>query len=136
MALFAMCEMLVYFDRFRNVDLLEQGYYGIKTAVQASTSCCKHGSPGSMLIVTPSGFKLYFVEPHLDLEPAESDNPRHCLFPGYICPTDNSFHTKTFWVQYMDEEVQISEAARFKLELEANSFVCLNIAHFSYFFLN
>jgi hypothetical protein len=103
-------ELIIHFHTFRNVDLLNQGLYQIR----------------SRIYYTDNKSTKYFAIPYHFVESRDADNPYlteentirpHNIITNYINDTGKEYITKTFLIRYSDEEVDIDEFCYFRIEL-------------------
>lgn len=102
-------EFLIHFHTFRNIDLINQGLYQVRTKVY----------------YIEKGVK-YFALPYFYIESKESESNSqtdehnikpHSIISNHIADNNSEYVTKTFLVRYSDEEVEIDEFCYFRIEV-------------------
>ncbi|XP_065851598.1 uncharacterized protein [Euphorbia lathyris] len=94
-------EIAIYFHRFHNLDLFQQGFYQIKVSMKWEDSVCTN-------LGTPARVVQYEA---------------HDLSYDNICgtwkidDTDNSFLTQPFWIKYARQDVFLTIMISFDLSL-------------------
>ena len=98
MALKAILEVVLHLDSFRNVDLTRQGLYQLRLSV-SSGPLPQYASPYELLTL---GFQS---------KPA-------CLLPARIDDQTNAMCSSTVLIRYCDEEMKMSDACIFRMEVD------------------
>lgn len=102
-------EFLIHFHTFRNVDLINQGLYQIR----------------SRIFYTEKNFK-YMALPYFFVDSKESENTLltdeqnikpHNIISNHISENSSEYVTKTFLIRYSDEEVELDEFCYFRIEV-------------------
>lgn len=102
-------EFLIHFHTYRNVDLINQGLYQIRTRIYYTENNLK-----------------YFALPYFFIESKETENmlqteeqniKPHNIITNHISENSSEYITKTFLIRYSDEEVEIDEFCYFRLEI-------------------
>eukprot|EP00026_Physarum_polycephalum_P001066 Phypoly_transcript_01067.p1 GENE.Phypoly_transcript_01067~~Phypoly_transcript_01067.p1 ORF type:complete len:1167 (+),score=163.07 Phypoly_transcript_01067:204-3704(+) len=101
MSVLSTVELLCYFESLRNVDLFEQGFYSVRSKIYAEKT---------------NTAAIPLTHYNTSSPARKIDNPRHKLFPAQISPERNAYSTKTFWVQYTEEVIDINEAVHFRID--------------------
>ena len=102
MALKAILEIVLQLDSFRNVDLLKQGLYQVQVSVAAGEERKVMASPFEMMTLG-------------------SGNKTMGLLPARIDDQTDSFCSSTVLIRYCDEEMKMTDACLFHLELDLPS---------------
>lgn len=102
MALKAIVEVLVHLDSFRNVDLTKQGLYQIRISISAEKQPHTCAAPYELLTL---GFH----------------NRSACLLPARIDDQTNAMCSSTVLIRYCDEEIKMSDACVFRIELDRSA---------------
>lgn len=87
-------EIAVYLERFRNIDLFQQGLYYIRLSVTKGTA---------------------FAQPYDVVKPAKAD-PLSCLIPANYDPLEPWVNTSTFLIRYSEEEAHLRELWTLRFE--------------------
>jgi hypothetical protein len=102
-------EFLIHFHTFRNVDLINQGLYQIR----------------SRIFYTEKNLK-YMALPYFFVDSKESENTLltdeqnikpHNIITNHISESSSEYVTKTFLIRYSDEEVELDEFCYFRIEV-------------------
>ena len=112
MPAYAVVDAIVAFDRFRNVDLVQQGFYRISVRMQAMQSgtsavplaCCASDRSGT-------------------LGCDDVGDPDRSSVPGMQSCLDSrekAYVTRPFYVRYNDHTACLCELAHFRLELDCS----------------
>ena len=120
-------EILINYYSFRNIDLLNQGVYKIKTKVyykyiknsKLNTSINVLGCPY---------FNTVSVEQENLQKPNNKNNENnnnhltkpHNISPPFLDELNAEYTTKTFVIRYSDEEVELDEFCVFRLEIASD----------------
>eukprot|EP00741_Cyanophora_paradoxa_P017536 tig00020996_g16940.t1 len=102
MSIYAVCELLVHFDSFRNIDLFQQGWYHIRTRIYSE----KTMSPG----VPITHFKTS----------SHASGPGLFVVPAHMDTEKMTFACRTFSVMYCDDRGDLGDVGYFRIELETN----------------
>lgn len=102
MALKAILEVVLHLDSFRNVDLTRQGLYQIHISVTAGDTPKHYASPYEILTL---GFQ----------------SKAACLLPARIDDQTNAMCSSTVLVRYCDEEMKMSDACVFRMEVDVGA---------------
>lgn len=109
MSINALKEFMIHFHTFRNVDLINQGLYQIRSRIYYTDKNTK-------IYAIP-----YFFSDSKSVENLlknEENNIRpHNIIPNHISENNWEYVSKTFLIRYYDEEVEIDEFCYFRLEL-------------------
>ena len=101
MSLRAIVDVVLHLESFRNIDLFQQGLYHLRFEVFHSTPSQKRSaSPYNQYVQEPAG-------------------KASLTLPGGI--EDIYYKTRSFYIKYCDEEVEINEIAVFRTEVELDS---------------
>ena len=117
MPAYAVVDAIVAFDRFRNVDLVQQGFYRISVRMQAMQSgtsavplaCCASDRSGT-------------------LGCDDTGEPGRTSVPGmqsFLDSREKAYVTRPFYVRYNDHTACLCELAHFRLELDCAPILCL-----------
>eukprot|EP00697_Spironema_sp_BW2_P008840 gnl/Spiro4/23563_TR11642_c0_g1_i1.p1 gnl/Spiro4/23563_TR11642_c0_g1~~gnl/Spiro4/23563_TR11642_c0_g1_i1.p1 ORF type:complete len:670 (-),score=217.60 gnl/Spiro4/23563_TR11642_c0_g1_i1:54-2063(-) len=98
MPVFAIIDFAIGLWNFRNIDLVQQGLYHLRCRLQTKQ--------GHMVVIPTS---------HSNVLP--TGIPSEYL-PANIAD-DYSFHSRTFYIRYEEESVQVGDVCQFQLELDA-----------------
>lgn len=108
MALKSVLEIIVHLDRFKNIDLAQQGLY------QLQLSCFYLQNSQKIFAIPISCISNRSVDiPQLMLNP-------HEIISGHIDEKLNSIKSKVFLIRYSEEKVKFNEVATFRMEMQAN----------------
>jgi pimeloyl-ACP methyl ester carboxylesterase len=112
MPLYAVVDAIVAFDRFRNVDLVQQGFYRISVRLQGIQS----GTSAVPLTCYPSDRTGTLGCDDMGESGAAST-------PGmqsFLDSRENAYVTRPFYVRYNDHSACLCELAHFRLELDCS----------------
>jgi len=87
-------EIAVYLERFRNIDLFQQGLYYIRISVAKGAT---------------------FAQPYDVVKPAKAD-PLSCLIPANYDPLEPWVNSSTFLIRYSEEEAHLRELWTLRFE--------------------
>lgn len=102
-------EVVVHFSNFKNVDLFRQGLYYIRGSlhIEKPPEDQKH---------VPTGQGLpYHILTEKKVHERISSNKK-IVYPSKIHDSARAFSSKTFRVQYVDQEVELEDACLFRFE--------------------
>eukprot|EP00820_Chromera_velia_P021368 Cvel_7834.t1-p1 / transcript=Cvel_7834.t1 / gene=Cvel_7834 / organism=Chromera_velia_CCMP2878 / gene_product=Protein FAM135B, putative / transcript_product=Protein FAM135B, putative / location=Cvel_scaffold418:78025-87936(+) / protein_length=709 / sequence_SO=supercontig / SO=protein_coding / is_pseudo=false len=108
MAVMGIVEIVLHFDTFRNIDLFHQGIYHLRARIYQDL--------GEQVIAA-----LPYAHFRPPTEALERENNSHFVLPGYLIDEAQTFATKSFMIKYCEEEVDLNEAAEFRLEMDLHS---------------
>jgi pimeloyl-ACP methyl ester carboxylesterase len=111
MSLCAVVDFIVNLEKFRNVDLVQQGYYRISVRVQGLHS----GTQAVPLAIYPSERKHT-----LGCDDAGEIPIREPGLQSFIDATEKAYVTRPFFVRYNDHTACLCEMAHFRLELDCS----------------
>ena len=112
MSLNYLYDILIHFHTYKNIDLVNQGIYNIKTKIS-----------------TNFNNKKYYAVPYYYVESKALENMNqtdeqtikaHCVLSPSISEKNYEYTTKSFYIRYADEEVELDEFCYFKLEIPSN----------------
>lgn len=102
-------EFLIHFHTYKNIDLINQGLYQIKSNISYTLN-------NKVYYAVP----YYFTESK-DLETLsmteENEIKPHSVINNSICENGFDYKTKSFVIRYADEEVELDEFCYFRLEV-------------------
>lgn len=87
-------EIAIYLERFRNIDLFQQGLYYVRLSVTKGTA---------------------FAQPYDVVKPHKTD-PLSCLIPASYDPQGPWVNTSTFLIRYSEEEAHLRELWTLRFE--------------------
>ena len=112
MSLNYLYDILIHYHTYKNIDLVNQGIYNIKTKIS-----------------TNFNNKKYYAVPYYYVESKALENMNqtdeqtikaHCVLSPSISEKNYEYTTKSFYIRYADEEVELDEFCYFKLEIPSN----------------
>ena len=115
MSLNYLYEVLIHYHTYKNIDLINQGIYQIKTKISSTFT-----PPGATAAQKYYAVPYYFTESK-DLENMyhvdEKEIKPHCVINNSIGENNYEYVTKSFIIRYADEEVELDEFCYFRLEI-------------------
>lgn len=115
MSLNYLYEILIHYHTYKNIDLINQGIYQIKTKISSTFT-----PPGVNVPQKYYAVPYYFTESK-DLENMyhvdEKEIKPHCVINNSIGENNYEYVTKSFIIRYADEEVELDEFCYFRLEI-------------------
>lgn len=122
-------EFLIHFHSFRNIDLINQGIYQVRTKIyyskdlQAQNINNKDNKEKKM-----DNFKVSYALPYNcticndKIEHSKDKDSEtiktHNVYNGFISEVFPTYITKTFIIKYSDEEIELDEFCFFKFETD------------------
>lgn len=113
MSLRAVVDVAVQFESFRNIDLFHQGVYHLRARLKHEsggdewTIPVPYGHNTTPVLVSP--FEAVKPKPRLD---------HHNLIAAQLLEEQAAFVTRSFLIRYCEEEVEINDLGRFRMEME------------------
>ena len=105
----ARTEFILHLEHFRNVDLFQQGIYFIK-----------------FQIYNEDQDKIYYATPYQHESRSESESGGkasfHRLMEPNIFDTSAAFVSKTFFIRYAEETVNLRHVIKFRTEIDSKFF--------------
>ena len=109
MPMYAVLDAIVNLDKFRNVDLVQQGFYRISVRLQGLRS----GTPAVPLATYPSDRSGTLGCDDMGEGAAEG-------MQSFLDSRENAYVTRPFYVRYNDHTACLCEMAHFRLELDCS----------------
>jgi len=104
-------EVVVNFTQFKNIDLFRQGLYCVRATL--------HSQKPEDEKQLPVGEGLpYYLLNEKKVHDRVSQNKK-IVYPAKISDSLKAFYSKTFRVQYVDQEVELEDACLFRFERKA-----------------
>jgi hypothetical protein len=107
MSLNVLKEFLIHFHTFRNIDLLNQGLYQIRTRIYYVDKYTK-------LSAVPYNFA---DSKENEYSLISDENTKYNIISNHIGENNTDYVTKTFAIRYTDEEVDIDEFCYYRMEI-------------------
>jgi hypothetical protein len=104
----ARTEFILHLEHFRNVDLFQQGIYFIK-----------------FQLYNEDDDKIYYANPYHHESRGEMDESKasfHKLIEPQIFDNAAAFVTKTFFIRYAEETVNLRHVVKFRTEIDCRRF--------------
>lgn len=107
-------EFMIHINSFRNIDLLNQGLYHIRLRIFYQKDNKNHFA----LPYYSTHSKEIEITRNLETNSQTSQNQikSHSISPSEISSDGKDYITKTFFIRYSDEEVDIDEFCLFRIE--------------------
>lgn len=114
MSLKALVDFSVHFESFRNIDLINQGVYRLKTNLYYEVKD-----------------KKYYAQPYFITEcykngPALNSNVNKSgdgkMTYAHINDETASYYSRSFLIRFCEEEIELNEICHFQAEIEAHNF--------------
>ena len=119
MSIYGLTELLIHFHCFRNIDLTNQGLYQIRVRLHYTHNNVKY-----------YGIPYYFNSSKENEELYKKDDKCYNLY-NLIAPhtneNNNEYISKSFYIRFSDEEVDLDDFCYFRLEIPSNHLSSLNL---------
>ena len=107
MSLHVLKEFLIHFHTFRNIDLLNQGLYQIRTRIYYVDKNTKF-----------SAVPYHFADSkENEYSLISEENTKYNIISNHIGENNTDYVTKTFAIRYTDEEVDLDEFCYYRMEI-------------------
>eukprot|EP00471_Norrisiella_sphaerica_P002386 CAMPEP_0184478970 /NCGR_PEP_ID=MMETSP0113_2-20130426/849_1 /TAXON_ID=91329 /ORGANISM="Norrisiella sphaerica, Strain BC52" /LENGTH=943 /DNA_ID=CAMNT_0026856933 /DNA_START=254 /DNA_END=3085 /DNA_ORIENTATION=+ len=107
-------EVVVHFNKFKNIDLFRQGLYTIRATIHS-----KKPEDDAKMLPVGEGMPYYLLN-EKKVHERLSQNKK-IVYPSKISDSLRAFYSKTFRVQYVDQEVDLEDACLFRFERKAKT---------------
>ncbi|GAB5361246.1 hypothetical protein AAMO2058_000697000 [Amorphochlora amoebiformis] len=104
-------EVVVHFSKFKNIDLFRQGLYCIRATLHSQ-------KPDDEKRLPVGEGMPYYLLTEKKVHQRISQNKK-IVYPSKISDSLRAFYSKTFRVQYVDQEVELEDACLFRFERSA-----------------
>jgi hypothetical protein len=107
MSLNVLKEFMIHFHSFRNIDLLNQGLYQIRTRISYTDKSTKLSAVPYYYMDSKENESSFLSE----------ENTKYNIISNHIGENNIDYVTKTFAIRYSDEEVDIDEFCNYRIEI-------------------
>ena len=109
MSLNYLYELMIHFHTYKNIELLNQGVYQIKARIYAMINNKKYYAIPYFYTESKDLENLYNNDEHTNKHPVIASNG--------IVDNNYEYMTKSFFIKYADEEIELDEFCYFRIEL-------------------
>ena len=109
MSLNHLYELMIHFHTYKNIELLNQGVYQIKSRIYAMIDNKKYYAIPYFFTESRDLENLYQTEEHSNKNPFIINNA--------INENNYEYTTKSFFIKYADEEIELDEFCYFRIEI-------------------
>jgi len=95
-------DVVVFLERFRNIDLYQQGLYCVRLSLSGSSQ------EGQIFAHPYETYKGEFLD----------NSVLHSLIPQRVCEAEHCFDSGVFLIRYTEEEALLREQTTFRLEVD------------------
>ena len=109
MSLNYLYEIMIHFHTYKNIELLNQGVYQIKSKIYTTLNNKKYYALPYFFTESKDLENLYQTE--------ENSNKNPFLINSEIAENNYEYTTKSFFIKYADEEIELDEFCYFRIEI-------------------
>ena len=109
MSLNYLYEIMIHFHTYKNIELLNQGVYQIKSKIYTTLNNKKYYALPYFFTESKDLENLYQTE--------ENSNKNPFLINSEISENNYEYTTKSFFIKYADEEIELDEFCYFRIEI-------------------
>ena len=109
MSLNHLYELMIHFHTYKNIELLNQGVYQIKSRIYVMINNKKYYAIPYFFTESKDLENLYQTEEHSNKNPFIINNA--------INENNYEYTTKSFFIKYADEEIELDEFCYFRIEI-------------------
>ena len=109
MSLNYLYEIMIHFHTYKNIELLNQGVYQIKSKIYTTLNNKKYYALPYFFTESNDLENLYQTE--------ENSNKNPFLINSEIAENNYEYTTKSFFIKYADEEIELDEFCYFRIEI-------------------
>ena len=109
MSLNYLYEIMIHFHTYKNIELLNQGVYQIKSKIYTTLNNKKYYALPYFFTESKDLENLYQTE--------ETSNKNPFLINSEISENNYEYTTKSFFIKYADEEIELDEFCYFRIEI-------------------
>ena len=109
MSLNHLYELMIHFHTYKNIELLNQGVYQIKSRIYVMINNKKYYAIPYFFTESKDLENLYQTEEHSNKNPFIINNE--------INENNYEYTTKSFFIKYADEEIELDEFCYFRIEI-------------------
>ena len=109
MSLNHLYELMIHFHTYKNIELLNQGVYQIKSRIYVMIKNKKYYAIPYFFTESKDLENLYQTEEHSNKNPFIINNE--------INENNYEYTTKSFFIKYADEEIELDEFCYFRIEI-------------------
>ena len=109
MSLNYLYEIMIHFHTYKNIELLNQGVYQIKAKIYTTLNNKKYYALPYFFTESKDLENLYQTD--------EQSNKNPFAINNEISENNNEYTTKSFFIKYADEEIELDEFCYFRIEI-------------------
>ena len=109
MSLNYLYEIMIHFHTYKNIELLNQGVYQIKSKIYTTLNNKKYYAIPYFFTESKDLENLYQTD--------EQSNKNPFLINSEISDNNYEYTTKSFFIKYADEEIELDEFCYFRIEI-------------------
>ena len=109
MSLNYLYELMIHFHTYKNIELLNQGVYQIKSRIYVMLDNKKYFAIPYFFTQSKDLENLYQTDEHLNKNPV--------IISNEIDKNNYEYITKSFFIKYADEEIELDEFCYFRIEI-------------------
>ena len=109
MSLNYLYELLIHFHTYKNIELLNQGVYQIKSKIYTTLNNKKYYALPYFFTESKDLENLYQTD--------EQSNKNPFIINSEISENNYEYTTKSFFIKYADEEIELDEFCYFRIEI-------------------